>query len=112
MKAKEVFKLTRTQDIGLGFVTLDGDGPVNRREATVLVLEVMPSALFSRREDRVLTKTSYPTRGYPAEASSTVPPSLLKSDRLDEFNGLWTRGWLGKDMKPLSLIWSRGTASP
>ncbi|EXA51894.1 hypothetical protein FOQG_03328 [Fusarium oxysporum f. sp. raphani 54005] len=57
-------------------------------------------------------KPVFNSRGYPAEASSTVPPSLLKSDRLDEFNGLWTSGWLAEDMKPLSLIWSRGTASP
>ncbi|EXL43898.1 hypothetical protein FOCG_14169 [Fusarium oxysporum f. sp. radicis-lycopersici 26381] len=31
-------------------------------------------------------KPVFNSRGYPAEASSTVPPSLLKSDRLDEFN--------------------------
>jgi hypothetical protein len=59
MNAKEVSKLTRNRDIGFGFVTLDGDWPVNGREATVLALDVKPSALFSRREDRVLTKTSF-----------------------------------------------------
>jgi hypothetical protein len=77
MNAKEVFKLTRTRDIGFGFVTLDEDAPVNRREATVLVLEVEPSALFQDERTEFSQKPVFLTHGYPAEASSTVPPSLL-----------------------------------